>query len=115
MSRMIIKCSSQTLRAVQSRLANRLAHISDHFQLCGSLYTRELLVRNPQAGELHSPIVFKIILNCMDAAAQTSDPNIRGLAAELFGLRISNQNLTMLLNTLEVLLSATKIKNVSNG
>ncbi|CAA98117.1 Fanconi anemia group I protein [Caenorhabditis elegans] len=114
MSRMIIKCSSQTLRAVQSRLANRLAHISDHFQLCGSLYTRELLVRNPQAGELHSPIVFKIILNCMDAAAQTSDPNIRGLAAELFGLRISNQNLTMLLNTLEVLLSATKIKNVSN-
>ncbi|CAL2030303.1 unnamed protein product [Caenorhabditis brenneri] len=114
LSRMVIKCSPQTLRAVQTRLAHRFAQISDHFQMSGCLFVREVLVRNPQAGELHSPTVFRIILNIIDAAVQSQDPDHCGLAAELFGLRVSNQNLTMLLNTLEMLLTATgKIKNVS--
>lgn len=115
LSRMVIKCSPQTLRAVQTRLAHRFAQISDHFQMSGCLFVREVLVRNPQAGELHSSSVFQIILNIIDAATQSQDPDHCGLAAELFGLRVCNQNLTMLLNTLEMLLTATgKIKNVSN-
>uniref|UniRef100_A0A8R1HJZ5 Uncharacterized protein n=1 Tax=Caenorhabditis japonica TaxID=281687 RepID=A0A8R1HJZ5_CAEJA len=114
LARMVIKCSPPTLRAVQSRLANRFAQISDHFQLSGSLFVREVLVRNPQAGELHSPLVFKIILNSIDTAVQSSDPTIRGLAAELFALRISTQNFTLLLNTLDILLSQQKIKKVTN-
>ncbi|CAI2310417.1 unnamed protein product [Caenorhabditis sp. 36 PRJEB53466] len=113
LSRMIIKCSPGTLRAVQSRLANRFAQISDHFQLSGSLFVREVLIRNPQAGELHSPIVFKIILNCLDAAVESGDQTIRGLSAELFALRISTQNFTLLLNTLNILLNTDK-KNVSS-
>ncbi|CAO4361481.1 unnamed protein product [Caenorhabditis nigoni] len=114
LARMVIKASPQTLRATQSRLANRFAQISDHFQLCGVLFVREVLVRNPQAGELHAPTVFKIILKTLDAGAVSGDSTIRGLAAELFGLRVSSGNLELLMNTLEVLLSDKKIKNVTS-
>ncbi|EFO98395.1 hypothetical protein CRE_23163 [Caenorhabditis remanei] len=115
LSRMVIKTSPQSLRLVQTRLANRFAQISDHFQFSGALFVREVLVRNPTAGDLHSVTVFKIILNSIDAGVQSMDPTVRSLAAELFGLRVSNQNLSLLLNTLDVLLTTkTKIKNVSN-
>lgn len=115
LAKMAIKCSPGTFRAVQSRLANRFANISDHFQLSGSLLVREVLIRNAQLGELHSPTVFKIVINCLDAAVQSNDQTIRGLAAELFALRISNQNFVLLLNTLQLLLSTDNIKNVSSG
>ncbi|UMM12602.1 hypothetical protein L5515_001298 [Caenorhabditis briggsae] len=114
LARMVIKASPQTLRATQSRLANRFAQISDRFQLCGALFVREVLVRNPQAGELHAPTVFKILLKTLDAGAVSGDSTICGLAAELFGLRVSSRNLELLMNTLEMLLSDKKIKNVTS-
>uniref|UniRef100_A0A1I7UZX6 Fanconi anemia group I protein n=1 Tax=Caenorhabditis tropicalis TaxID=1561998 RepID=A0A1I7UZX6_9PELO len=108
---MVIKSSPQSLRSVQSRLANRFAQISDRFHLAGSLFTREMLVKNPQSGDLHAVIVHRIILNSIDAAAQSGDPTLRALSAELFGLRVSQQNLATLLNTLDVVLGNNRLKN----
>ncbi|CAI5439363.1 unnamed protein product [Caenorhabditis angaria] len=115
LARMVEKASPNTLRSFQSRLANRFAQISDKFTLAGCLFVREVLVKNPKSGDLHSTTVSKIINQCIDVGVQTEDPTIRALASDLFGLRAnSNQHIAQLINTIAALQNPQKTSNSSD-
>ncbi|CAB3408334.1 unnamed protein product [Caenorhabditis bovis] len=115
LARMISRSNSSILRTVQTRLANRFAQISQKTTFSGCLFTRELLIRNPQAGEIHSQLVFRIIANCIDQAVESDVEASRILAAELFALRANNQTIAELIETLDSLLSSKNVKYNKNG
>ncbi|CAD6190941.1 unnamed protein product [Caenorhabditis auriculariae] len=110
LGRMVSKCSAQTMRTIQSRLGKKFTSISENFSFAAGLFVREMLVRNPQCGELHNAVVRTIVLRCIDSAVLTNDPNFRYLAAELYALRFGCSSLDSLLASLKSLLNGDTIR-----
>nr|CDJ81871.1 Hypothetical protein CBG11961 [Haemonchus contortus] len=87
LSKIVEKCSPQCLRAVQSRLGKKLADVKNDPSIYSGLFVRELLIRNPQVGNLHADLVQDIILRFIDMATRSSDSTIRKLCTELYAIR----------------------------
>uniref|UniRef100_A0A1I7WTH4 NADH dehydrogenase [ubiquinone] 1 beta subcomplex subunit 7 n=1 Tax=Heterorhabditis bacteriophora TaxID=37862 RepID=A0A1I7WTH4_HETBA len=102
----IVRCSVKCLRSAQSRLAKKLVDVAKEPSLSGGIFLRQMLIRNPQVGELHSNTIETIILSLIDIALTSADQTIRRLSIELFSIRYgcSSSLSQKLLNTLDILL-----------
>ncbi|CAJ0593708.1 unnamed protein product [Cylicocyclus nassatus] len=102
LTRILEKCSPQCLRAAQSRLGKKLVDVKNNATVYGGLFLRQLLIRNPQVGNLHADVIFSIIMRLIDMALSSNDAILRDLAIEIYSIRYGcdDQMLERLLNTL---------------
>ncbi|KAK5977065.1 hypothetical protein GCK32_017518, partial [Trichostrongylus colubriformis] len=70
-------CSPQCLRAAQSRLGKKLADVKSEPNIHNGIFVRQLLIRNPQVGNLHAELVYDIIMRFVDIAVTSSDSTLR--------------------------------------
>ncbi|WKX90520.1 hypothetical protein Q1695_009399 [Nippostrongylus brasiliensis] len=87
MAKFLERCGSQCLRAAQSRLAKKLVDVKNEPTLYSGVFLRQLLIRNPQIGNLHAEIVHSIILSFIDMTVSTGDSLLRKLCIELYSIR----------------------------
>ncbi|KAK6727180.1 hypothetical protein RB195_005096 [Necator americanus] len=87
LARILEKCSAQCLRAAQSRLGKKLVDIKNDPTIYGGIFLRQLLIRNPQVGNLHADIIMSIIMHFIDMTVNSSDPTLRDLSVELYSIR----------------------------
>ncbi|KAJ1371659.1 hypothetical protein KIN20_033646 [Parelaphostrongylus tenuis] len=102
MARILERCSPQCVRAAQSRLGKKLIHVKNEPTIHGGIFVRQLLIRNPQAGNLHADVVHSIITRFIDLTISSGDQVLRRLCTELYSIRYGcdSQMSEVLLNTL---------------
>ncbi|RCN31721.1 hypothetical protein ANCCAN_22495 [Ancylostoma caninum] len=83
LTKILEKCSPQCLRAAQSRLGKKLVDVKNDPTIYGGIFLRQLLVRNPQVGNLHADIIVSIIMRFIDMTVCNSDPALRYIATEI--------------------------------
>ncbi|KAL6730094.1 hypothetical protein Aduo_001090 [Ancylostoma duodenale] len=87
LTRILEKCSAQCLRAAQSRLGKKLVDVKNDPTIYGGIFLRQLLVRNPQVGNLHADIIVSIIMRFIDMTVSNNDPTLRKLCIDLYSIR----------------------------
>uniref|UniRef100_A0A158P8Q6 Serine/threonine-protein kinase ATR n=1 Tax=Angiostrongylus cantonensis TaxID=6313 RepID=A0A158P8Q6_ANGCA len=89
LARIIERCSPQCLRLAQSRLAKKLVLVKNEPTIYGGIFFRQLLVRNPQVGNLHADVVHSIITRFIDLTISFGDEILRYLLVFWRNIRIS--------------------------
>ncbi|CAI4230223.1 unnamed protein product [Auanema sp. JU1783] len=97
------------LRKFQARLGKRLPDISANPDLCSGIFVRQLLIKNPQIGDLQSSSIDKIIFDLLDYAILNEDDDYRRLAIDMFAIRHGSSETEKIVKTIEGSLKNTLI------
>ncbi|KAK6047822.1 hypothetical protein COOONC_14674 [Cooperia oncophora] len=107
LTKILERCSPACLRAVQSRVVKKLVDVKGDPNIYNGVFVRQLLIRNPQVGNLHAELVRDIIFRFVDIAVRSGDSTLEKLCYELYSIRYGcdSQMTERLLATLSAAIS----------